>query len=225
MLGISLLLHLLENQGGARLQERGERHLVGEEGAEVAVLFVEAAENREDEGVIRDLLTNVTESIGKRLELGAVIMDTHVTLWRVAKFRVEGKGAAFLVVVEEVGDGVPDLPRRRARGDDDAEKLGGDRAVDPGEDGEVVTRPIGGGGGVRRRSVGAAGDMAGETIAAEGDEEELVPLDVVGVLQIKGDGDDGLDGGDVGGGVLGVGLLSTALPISAARRSSSSLRA
>jgi hypothetical protein len=43
VLGISLLLRLLENQGGARLQERGKRHLVGKERMEVAVLLVEAA--------------------------------------------------------------------------------------------------------------------------------------------------------------------------------------
>jgi hypothetical protein len=67
--------------------------------------------------------------------------------------------------VEEVGDGVPNLPRRRSRGHDDAEEFGGDRAVDPREDSEVVARPVGGGRSVRWRSI-RAGDMACEAVAA-----------------------------------------------------------
>jgi hypothetical protein len=45
--------------------------------------------------------------------------------------------------VEEVVDGVPNLPRRRARCHDDTEELGGDRAIDLGEHGVVVTHPVG----------------------------------------------------------------------------------
>jgi hypothetical protein len=159
-------LRLLENQGGACLQERRERHLVRKKGAEVTVLLLEATQNHEDEGFVRDLLINITESIGKGLKLGAVVVNAHVSLWRVAEFRVEGEGVAFLVVVEEVGDGVPDLPRHRSWGHDDAEEFGGDQAVDPREDGEVVARPVGGGRSVRWRSIGRAGDMACEAVAA-----------------------------------------------------------
>ena len=97
----------------------------------MVVLLVEAAKHRQDERLVGNCLTNVAQSVGERLELGAVVMDGHVTLRCVAKFRIQSKGAAFLVVVEEVGDGVLDLPRRRPRCHDDAEELGGDQAVNP----------------------------------------------------------------------------------------------
>jgi hypothetical protein len=51
--------------------------------------------------------------------------------------------------VEEAGQGVPDLPRCGAWSHDDAEELGGDRAVDPREDGVIVPRPVRGGRRVR----------------------------------------------------------------------------
>jgi hypothetical protein len=41
--------------------------------------------------------------------------------------------------------------------------------------------------------------MGGETVAAEGNEKKFTPLRVVGVLEVKGDGDVGFDGVDEGG--------------------------
>jgi hypothetical protein len=60
------------------VQERWERHLVRKKGTEVTVLLVEAAQNREDEGFVRDLLINIAESISKGLKLGAVVVNAHV---------------------------------------------------------------------------------------------------------------------------------------------------
>jgi hypothetical protein len=51
------------------------------------------------------------------------------------------------------------------------------------------------------RGIGGAGDVAGEAVAPERDEEELPPLCEVGFLQIKGDRDMAFDGGDIGGGI------------------------
>jgi hypothetical protein len=69
-------------------------------------------------------------------------MDGYVSLGRVAKLDVKGEGTTFLVVVEEVGDGIPDLSHCRSWRHDDAKELGRDRAVHLGEHGEVVTIPI-----------------------------------------------------------------------------------
>ena len=184
VLGVCFLLRLLENEGQACLQERGKRHLKQKKGAEVTVLFVEAAENRDNEGFIRDRLANVGKGVGEGLELGAVVVDCHVALGCIAEFRVNGECVAFLVVVEEAGDGVPDLSRRGSGSHDDAEELGGDRAIDPGEDHVVITRPVGGRRRVGRSSLGFAEDVVGEAVAAKGDEEQFAPLSVVGVLKI-----------------------------------------
>jgi hypothetical protein len=73
--------------------------------------------------------------------------------------------------VEEVGDGIPDLLRRWPGGHDGAKELGGDRALDPGEHGVVVTRLVRGGWSVRWSSVGGADDMVGEAVATESDKK------------------------------------------------------
>ena len=142
-------------------------------------MFVEATENRENEGFIRDRLADVGKGVGEGLELGAVVVDGHVALGCIAEFRVDGEGAAFLVVVEEAGDGVPDLPRRGAGSHDDAEELDGDRSIKPGEDRVVITRPVGGGRSVGGRGRGVAENMVSEAVAAESDDEQLAPLGVV----------------------------------------------
>lgn len=105
----------------------------------------------------------------------------------------------FLVVAEEVLDGVPDDACRGAWTHDDVEEVDGDGAVYPGEDGEVVAAPrcvwagVGGG--------RFADDMGSEAIAAEGDEEEFAPAGVVGVVKAEGDWDVKLDGCGIGCGV------------------------
>ena len=49
--------------------------MIWQEGAKMVVLLVEAAKHRQDECLIGNRLTNVAQSIGERLELGAVIME------------------------------------------------------------------------------------------------------------------------------------------------------
>jgi hypothetical protein len=107
------------------------RHLIREKRAKMAKLVVEAVEHGEDEVFVEDFLFDVAESIGKKLELGAIVMDGLVSLRRVVELSVKGEGAAFLIVVEEVGDGVRNLPRCRSWRHDDAEEFIRNRAVDP----------------------------------------------------------------------------------------------
>jgi hypothetical protein len=82
----------------------------------------------------------------------------------VAEVGLELDGAVLLVVAEEILDGIPDGARGRAGMHDDAEEVGIDGAVDPGEHGVVITAPSKGGG--RVGGSGLAGDMGGETVAA-----------------------------------------------------------
>jgi hypothetical protein len=60
----------------------------------------------------------------------------------VAKLGVKGEGTTFLVVVEEVGDGIPNLSHCRSWQHDDIEELGRDRVVYLGENGEVIAIPL-----------------------------------------------------------------------------------
>ena len=92
----------------------------------------------EDERLVGNFLTDVSQSVGEGLEFGAVGVHSHVTLRGVAELGVERDGTTLLVVAEEVGDGIPNLLC---------------------------------------------------AIASEGDEEELTPLSIVRVFEIKGDWD------------------------------------
>ncbi|XP_047079718.1 uncharacterized protein LOC124690372 [Lolium rigidum] len=142
---------------------------------------------------IADGLADVSEGVGEVLELGAVVADGEIALWRVAEVGLELDGAVLLVVAEEILDGVPDGERSGAGMHDDAEEVGVDGAVDPGEHGVVITAPSRGG--RRVGGSGFAGDVGGETVAAESNEEELPPACVVAVGEAEGDRHVELDGG------------------------------
>jgi hypothetical protein len=155
----------------------------------VAKLVIKAAEDCEYKSLIGDQLVDISQRIGQELKHGAVVMHGHVALRSVAELGVEDDGATLLVVTEEVVDGEPNLAREGARGHDDAEQLGGDRAVYPVEDSEVVAPPSRSGGSVGGGVV--AEHMGGEATAAKGNEKELAPLGMIGGLEIEGDGNVG----------------------------------
>jgi hypothetical protein len=74
------------------------------------------------------------------------------------------------------------------------EQIKRDRAVDPVEDGEVVARPLGCGGGVGRAVI--IEHVSDEEISAKGNEKELAPLSIVGGLEVSGVGNVGIYGVD-----------------------------
>jgi hypothetical protein len=111
----------------------------------VGVLLVEAAKNGEHKSVVGDQLADISKGVGQGLELGIVLMHGHVTLGNVAELGVEVEGATLLVFIEKVVDGGPDLPGLCTERHDHAEELEGDGAIDPVEDGEVITSPHRGG--------------------------------------------------------------------------------
>jgi hypothetical protein len=54
---------------------------------------------------------------------------------------------------------------------------------------------------VKRYQHRTASNVSGEAVAAEGHEKEFTPVGVVGIMEIKGDGNVELYGGGIGGGV------------------------
>jgi hypothetical protein len=88
--GIGLLPCFLKDKCGTHLRKRGERHIIWEKRAKLAKLVVEATDDGEDEGFVGDFLADVAERVGKRLELGAVVMDGHVSLGHLVELNIEG---------------------------------------------------------------------------------------------------------------------------------------
>jgi hypothetical protein len=109
----------------------------------------------------------------------------------IPEFNINSKGTTLLVIAKEIGDGIPALFCGGSGYHDDVEELRRERAIYLGENYEFITTPVGSGRGVRR---GALGEGVGrKAIATKRNELKLMPFGVVGVLKIKGDGDEGLD--------------------------------
>ena len=143
VLGVRFLLCFFENESRPCLQEGRERNLKREKRAQVRVGVSESTEKGEDKGLITDRLADVGEGVGKGLQLGAVVTNGEIALRSVAELRLQLNCAVLLVVAEQILDGVPDGAGGGAGAHDDAEKIDGDRAVDPGEHRVVVTPPVG----------------------------------------------------------------------------------
>jgi hypothetical protein len=109
------------------------------------------------------------------------------------------QSTVHLVVAEEILDGLPDRPGGGAGAHDDVEELGGDGAVDPRQNGVVITAPVRVGAVVGGRLVGE--DVGSEPVATERHKEEFPPAGVVAVVEAESNWDVGFDGGCVGGGV------------------------
>jgi hypothetical protein len=103
----------------------------------------------------------------------------------------------LLVVAKEILNGVPDGAHGGSGAHDDAEVVGGDGAVYPRENDVVIVTPSRGGG--RVRGSGIANDVSGETVAAEGNEEEIPLAGVVALIEAERDRNMELDGGGVSG--------------------------
>jgi hypothetical protein len=75
---VSAPLCLFKDEGGAGLQEHGERDLKGQKRTHMSVSFNEASKERKNQGVIADGFLDVGERVGEVLELGAVVADGEV---------------------------------------------------------------------------------------------------------------------------------------------------
>jgi hypothetical protein len=152
---------------------------------QMGVSVIESAKDRQNQGLIADWLAHVGERVGEVLELGAVVTKGEVALRSVAEVGLKLDRAMLLVIAEEVLDGVLDGARGGAGAHVDVEEAGGDGAVYPGEHGVVIATPSRGRGLVG--GSGIAGDVAGEAVATEGDEEEFPLAGVVALVEAKRD--------------------------------------
>jgi hypothetical protein len=149
----------------------------------VLQLFVEAVENVVDEFAIADARAKVAERVRHLLHLGGVLDDREVVLVEAMEFVAEVGGARVAVVAEDAADGAPEGAGRGVARLHDRQSGGRDRAVVPGDDGEVVEHPVGGALG------GGAVDVIPEPELGEGGEELAAPDAVVLLLVIQRDED------------------------------------
>ena len=108
----------LEDEILTRLQEGGERFGPAKERPNVAGALVEAVDDVEDKGAVRDDLAEGREIIG-HLQLAAVLGDGEVALDEVAKPRLQLNGAGLPIAEEMRLDGEPGVSGSGASGGDD----------------------------------------------------------------------------------------------------------
>jgi hypothetical protein len=165
-------LGLAEKEERSGLQKRGKWGLHGDKGRDVGEAGTQAAEACENQSLIRHGLPDVAEGVGEGLEALAVGGDGLISLDDGAELGFEVDGASHLVVEEEVADAGVGLERSLLFGHDDVEDLLADGAVEPQADDKVLAVPLRG----ASHDRGVDGDVVGELILAEKDDDEHVPL-------------------------------------------------
>ena len=156
--------------------------------ADVGEALVEAADEVEDEGPIRDDLAEGAKVRGHPLEPPAVICNGQITLREAAELGVEVEGARLAVAEELCFHSEPGIAcGDGARGDGVGEIIG-DGAKDPGLHDAVHARPVG---------LGSSEGSVGEDVVAQrelaDDEEELIPPASVVAGDVEDDGDQASD--------------------------------
>jgi hypothetical protein len=73
----------------------------------MAIFGVETAQHIEHLARLGDRLADVVQIVGEDFQLGAVVVDGHVTLIQVAELGLIEDDALEFIVVEEVVDGRP----------------------------------------------------------------------------------------------------------------------
>jgi hypothetical protein len=153
--------------------------------------LVEATKHVEDEGAVSDNLDQGGEIISHLLQPAAVLGDGEITLYEVAKLRLE-LDRPCLPIAQELGfDGEPSVPGSGALGGDDFGEVVGEGVNNPGLDDAVHPIPVWRGG---------RGD---EDVYLEGefaeDQQELIApsVEVVGV-DVEDEAPDVVDGDGLG---------------------------
>jgi hypothetical protein len=113
-----------------------------EDGDGVAELGAKTTEELDDELMVGDGRADIMKSVGKDLQLVAVLHDEMIILEHVMVLLLGIDNTLQLVVKEEVVDGNPAAIRRvQGTGDHVADVLG-DGVVEPGDDGVINTHPL-----------------------------------------------------------------------------------
>jgi hypothetical protein len=194
MLGSSLLMLLVillfEKEIGSRREERARRLVSRDRQDRVTVFGAESAQHIQHLARLAHRLPNVPECIGQLLEAAYVLGDVHVALHQVPELRLLVYCTMELVVAELVMDGLPDAERRGLRGAHDVAHVLGDGDVQLADDALVDDGPLGV---VALFGGWLKGDVRDKIELAEESIEEASPLIVVGIGELKDDGDVGFD--------------------------------
>ena len=132
--GVMLKAEFFEKEEGAGALEGVRRVLGGDDRLDVPKTRAEAAEEVQHHAWFRDRMADVAQLIGEAFELGAIVIDGHVTLHQGTQFGLQLYGALHLIVLEEAGDGVPEGERVVAVVADGVEDALGDGGEDPVDD-------------------------------------------------------------------------------------------
>jgi hypothetical protein len=132
----------LQGQIILHLREGGEGADASQQSIDVREALVEAMKHVEDEGAISDNLSQGGEIVDHLLQTAAVLSDGEITLYEVAKLRLELDRPCLLIAQELGFDGEPDVPGSGALGGDDLGEVVGEGVEDPGLDNAVHPIPV-----------------------------------------------------------------------------------
>jgi hypothetical protein len=182
---LDALRELLHDKVIPDLHEGREWPLPGDPRPEVCVAVAEPAKDVEDEDAILHGPAQVTEGVRHGLHLAAELSNSKVTLHEGAEARVEPQSPGLGIAQKLALECQPGLASVGGVADEVVE-VEGDRPEDPGEYDAVEAQP--------RRSLdrgrGIDEDMVVEGVAAEGEENHVLPAGIGGRLWVKDDRDE-----------------------------------
>jgi hypothetical protein len=148
--------------------------------------LVEATKHVEDEGAVSDNLSQGGEIVGHLLQTAAVLGDGEITLYEVAKLRLE-LDRPCLPIAQELGfNGKPGVLGSGALGGDDFGEVVGEGVENPGLDDAVHPIPV-------RRGGRGGEDVCLKGEFAEDQQKLMAPsVEVVGV-DVEDDVDEAPD--------------------------------
>jgi hypothetical protein len=133
---------VLQNQGGAGFEERGEIPGEANMAPNTVKVVNETTYDVEHKCAVADGLTKISQHICHVLEAVALLRDGQVTLVEVTKLGIEVEGASLLVAEELVLECEPDGASGGVTGHDGLLQVGGDGVGDPRLDDVVRAVPI-----------------------------------------------------------------------------------
>jgi hypothetical protein len=180
-----VVILFLQQQVRASREEGMWWVLGGDDRNSMAELGVEATKHVEHLACLPDRLPDVAQSVGKLFEATGVGGDVHISLNETAELSFEVNGTVQLVVPELLGDGGPDDVGGGARNTDEGTDILGHRVVQPTEDALVAHDPL-----AITAVLGSwpGGEMRTEAKLSDERIKEGTPFGVVGVNEIKLDG-------------------------------------
>ena len=182
------LSKLLHDKVVMDLQEGGEGPLSGDPRPEIGVAVTEPAENVEDQDTVLHGPAEVAKRVRHALHLAVELADGEVALDEGVEARVEPQSPGFSVAQELALECQPSPASARSVADEVVE-VQGDRPQNPGEDDAIEAQPRGG----RDHTRGVEEDVVIEGVAAEGEEDQVLPASVGGRLGLEDDRDEEAD--------------------------------